>query len=141
MSEARRRDTAPELAVRRLLHARGLRYRVDAPLPGLPRRRADLRFAPARVAVFIDGCFWHGCPEHGVAPKANAEWWEDKIAANRRRDADTDAHLAAMGWLALRFWEHEPPASVADAVERSVRQRRRVSAPTSDRSNSLPEAR
>lgn len=123
MSRALRRDTAPELALRRQLHARGMRYRVDHPLPGMRRRRADLLFAGARVAVFVDGCFWHGCPEHSVVPKANREWWIDKIRANRERDAHTDAHLRSLGWLPVRVWEHEDPARAADEVERRVRER------------------
>lgn len=98
MQKQRTRDTVPELAVRRFLHARGLRYRVDrAPLAGL-RRRADIMFGPARVAVFIDGCFWHGCPKHGNSrPSVNGWYWATKIQGNRDRDADTDARLAA-GW-------------------------------------------
>lgn len=121
MSRAPRRDTAPEMAVRRELHRRGLRYRVDAPLPLLRRRRADILFARARVAVFIDGCFWHHCPLHGVMPKSNNQWWSDKLAANRLRDDDTDAHLLSMGWHPLRFWEHEDPQHVADVIEAQVR--------------------
>lgn len=124
MSEARRRDTAPELAVRRELHRRGLRFRVDRPLPGMPRRRADITFGPSKVAVFIDGCFWHGCPDHGVMPRANRDWWRSKLDTNRRRDGDTDRHLRASGWEGLRFWEHEDPVEVADAVEQVVRSRR-----------------
>jgi DNA mismatch endonuclease (patch repair protein) len=76
------------------------------------------------VAVFIDGCFWHGCPHHGVTPKANRDWWRAKLDANRRRDADTDAHLRGIGWSPLRFWEHEPATDVADVIEREVRGRR-----------------
>lgn len=110
------RDTRPEMAVRRLLHAKGLRYRVDvAPLPGL-RRRADLVFRSAHVAVFVDGCFWHGCPEHGTRPtRANPAYWSDKIAKNRERDLDTDSRLRAEGWTPVRIWEHESPE---DAVVR-----------------------
>ena len=78
----RRRDTAPELLIRRLLHAQGLRYRVDWPLPFDRRRRADIVFTRQKVAVFIDGCFWHGCPEHYIAPRANGEFWADKVARN-----------------------------------------------------------
>src|SRR4051812_4791922 len=95
MKAVRRRDTAPELAVRRLLHARGHRYRVDQPVIRGARRRADLVFAAAQVAVFIDGCFWHSCPQHATQPKANAAWWAAKLADNRRRDANTDQQLAA----------------------------------------------
>lgn len=124
MQAQRTRDTAPELAVRRILHAHGLRYRVDrAPLPEL-RRRADLVFGPSRVAVYVDGCFWHGCPEHGTEPRANAEWWRDKLARNRARDADTDLRLAEAGWLVVRVWEHEDPQAVAGRVMDLVRSRR-----------------
>lgn len=118
------RDTGPELAVRRLLHAAGLRYRVDrAPLAGL-RRRADLVFGPAKVAVFIDGCFWHSCPEHGTSPRTNDSYWQPKLQRNRERDADTDRWLAAAGWLVLRAWAHEDPAAVAARVAFAVHERR-----------------
>src|SRR5438105_2581206 len=91
MKQTGQRDTPPELALRRVLHANGFRYRVDyAPISGL-RRRADIVFSAARVAVFVDGCFWHGCPDHGTWPKTNGNWWREKIQANKRRDADTDA--------------------------------------------------
>jgi DNA mismatch endonuclease, patch repair protein len=122
MQRQRRRDTAPELALRSLLHRRGLRFRVDHKLPNL-RRRADLVFARARVAVFIDGCFWHGCPEHGTWPRANAEWWKEKIQANRERDIDTDRSLRDAGWAAVRLWEHEDPETAARLVETVVRSR------------------
>ncbi len=124
MQSQRARDTAPELAVRRLLHARGLRYRVDrAPLPGL-RRRADLVFGPARVAVYIDGCFWHSCPDHGNTPRTNTAYWAPKLARNQARDADTDTRLAAAGWHVLRAWEHEPPHQVADRITTTLNDRR-----------------
>src|SRR5689334_21253539 len=93
MSRARRRDTEPEMVVRREAHRRGLRYRVDAALPGMPRRRADLLFPRRRVAVFIDGCFWHSCPEHATIPRANREWWLSKLRKNADRDRETDLHL------------------------------------------------
>jgi DNA mismatch endonuclease (patch repair protein) len=124
MRRAKRRDTAPELALRRELHRRGLRYRVDRPLPGMQRRRADIWFGPARVAVFVDGCFWHGCPEHSTVPKANRQWWIEKIGANVARDRDTDDRLGQLGVLVLRFWEHEDPSAAADAVEVAVGVRR-----------------
>ena len=115
----RTRDTAPELALRRLLHARGLRYRVDmAPLPGL-RRRADIVFTRARLAVFVDGCFWHRCPQHGTSPKSNTDWWRDKLDRNVRRDRDTDRALAEAGWQVLRVWEHEPPETAAGEIQDS----------------------
>lgn len=113
------------MAVRRELHRLGLRYRVDlAPIPGL-RRRADVVFTRARVVLFVDGCYWHGCRLHGTTPKSNTEWWSAKIEANRRRDADTDAKLNAAGWTSVRAWEHEDPVEIADRVCALVFQRRR----------------
>ncbi len=108
MSVQRREGTGPEIALRRALHALGLRYRLHrAPLPSL-RRKADVVFSRERVAVFVDGCFWHGCPDHGQRRHdVNGWYWPDKIARNRRRDEDTDRLLASSGWLALRFWEHD----------------------------------
>lgn len=121
MAKQRTKDTEAELLVRRLLHARGLRYRVDAPIPGLPRRRADLSFAASRVCVFVDGCFWHRCPEHKTAPRKNADWWAAKLGRNVERDQETDAHLANLGWRVVRIWEHEDPERAADRVEAAVR--------------------
>jgi DNA mismatch endonuclease (patch repair protein) len=120
-----RRDTPCELALRRAAHRLGLRFRVDRPIVG-SRRRADLVFARARIAVFVDGCFWHGCPVHGTWPKANAAWWRDKIRANMQRDRDTDAELVAAGWRVLRFWEHEDAALAAAKIARIIRQRPRA---------------
>ncbi len=123
MSRLGRRDTGPELALRSELHRRGLRFRVDrAPVPGV-RSRADIVLRPARVAVYVDGCFWHSCPEHGTRPKANAEFWERKLKRNRERDAETDRLLAEHGWAVVRIWEHEDPFEAADRVERLVRSR------------------
>ncbi|UOR02388.1 very short patch repair endonuclease [Leucobacter allii] len=118
------RDTPAELAIRRLLHARGLRYRVDTRPVKTIRRTADLVFGPAKVAVFVDGCFWHSCPEHGSAPKANAGWWAEKLRANVERDSDTNEQLAAAGWTVIRIWEHEPPETAADLVARVVAEHR-----------------
>jgi DNA mismatch endonuclease (patch repair protein) len=124
MQRTRRRNTTPELAVRRLLHAHGFRYRVDrAPLPGL-RRRADIVFPRERVAVFVDGCFWHSCPIHATRPKANSAWWAAKLAANAERDRDTDRRLEEAGWIVVRAWEHEDAAEVARRVGAAVRKRR-----------------
>ena len=121
MQGNRSRDTAPELAVRRAVHARGLRYLVAARPIAAVRRTADLVFSRVKVAVFVDGCYWHGCPVHHRAPSANAEYWSEKISRNRGRDADTDLRLSAAGWTVLRFWEHEDPEEVARVVERAVR--------------------
>lgn len=118
MQATPQRDTPVELALRSRLHALGLRYRVDvSPIPGL-RRRADIVFRRARVAVYIDGCFWHVCPVHATWPKANAGWWRDKLIGNEIRDRETDAQLTGHGWSVVRVWEHE---RISDAVARVVR--------------------
>jgi DNA mismatch endonuclease (patch repair protein) len=117
----RRRDTGPERALRSELHRRGLRYRVDhAPLAGV-RCRADLVFPRSRVAVFVDGCFWHACPEHGNLPKANRDWWRTKLELNVARDRRNDEALREAGWQVIRIWEHEPVAAAADRVCEAVR--------------------
>lgn len=123
MKSQRQRDTSAETALRSLLHRRGLRFRVHYALPNL-RRRADIAFPGQRIAVFVDGCFWHGCPEHGTWPKRNADWWREKIQANRRRDAETAAKLKEQGWSVVRVWEHETAETAAYAIERVVRERR-----------------
>jgi DNA mismatch endonuclease, patch repair protein len=110
------------MAIRRILFASGFRYRVDAALPGM-RRRADLLFKKAMVAVFVDGCFWHGCPQHGTQPKSNAAWWADKIAANVQRDRDTDQRLQKAGWEVVRVWEHEPVELAAQKIADMVTSR------------------
>ena len=123
MQRQARRDTKPELALRRELWRRGLRYRVDvAPISGL-RRRADMVFTRARVAVYVDGCYWHSCPDHATVPKANREWWIAKLEANVTRDRDTDARIRVVGWEVLRVWEHEPIAHAADRIKALVRSR------------------
>jgi DNA mismatch endonuclease (patch repair protein) len=121
MSVAARRDTACELMLRKRLHAAGLRYRVNFPVPGNRRRTIDIAFTAARVAVFVDGCFWHGCPEHGTLPHANSAWWTAKLAANRARDADTNALLEAAGWSVVRIWEHSDPFYAASVVSEALR--------------------
>ena len=121
MSRQPRRDTAPEVALRRELHRRGMRFRVDWPLPGLPRRRADIAFTRRRIAVFVDGCFWHACQDHKTAPASNADWWAAKLQKNVSRDRNTDEHLRRLGWTVIRFWEHEDPVSAAQSVEAAVR--------------------
>lgn len=129
MSRQRRRDTEPEMRLRRRLHAAGFRYRVDhPPITGL-RRRADIVFTRKKIAIFVDGCFWHGCSEHKGKPKANAEWWTDKIAANVRRDEETTAKLIDAGWRVIRIWEHE---SLEAAEGRIVAELRSLSASIAD---------
>lgn len=122
MKNQRRRDTKAELALRSELWRRGLRYRVDVKVVGR-RRRVDIAFTRAMVAVFVDGCFWHRCPDHASLPKANREWWKAKLDANERRDRDTDREMAAAGWLVIRVWEHEDPVIAANRVEAAVRAR------------------
>lgn len=124
MQAIRSRDTTPERLIRRLVHAQGLRYRVAArPLSDL-RRTADMVFRPTKVAVFIDGCYWHGCPEHYVAPRTNPGYWSDKVARNMARDRDTDQRLQAAGWTVLRFWEHESATECAARIAAEVAKRR-----------------
>ncbi|MFG3506335.1 very short patch repair endonuclease [Streptomyces sp. NPDC047821] len=119
MSRQGSRDTAPEVAVRKLLHAAGMRYRVNVPVPGMPRRTIDIAFGRAKIAVFLDGCFWHGCPEHATQPKANADWWRSKLEKNVARDRETTRHLQEAHWTVLRFWEHEDPVRVAAIIQRT----------------------
>jgi DNA mismatch endonuclease (patch repair protein) len=120
----RSRDTRPEKALRSAVHQLGLRYRVAArPLPGL-RRTADLVFRPAAVAVFLDGCFWHGCPVHSNTVRTNPDYWTSKIERNRRRDEDTDRALTAAGWRSIRVWEHQDPRLAAEHIARVVEIRR-----------------
>ena len=120
----RSRDTAPELALRSALHRRGLRFRVDrAPLPGL-RRRADVVFGSTRVAVFVHGCFWHGCLEHYIAPRANREFWRAKVEGTRARDADTGRVLTEAGWEVVVVWEHDDAEVAADRIAVLVSDRR-----------------
>lgn len=124
MSRQASRNTGPEVALRRALRALGLGYRIEAALPGLPRRRGDVMFVGAKVAVFVDGCFWHACPEHGTVPHTNTDWWKSKLAANVARDRTTDVHLKQIGWLPIRVWEHEDMQPAACRIAVAVRARR-----------------
>jgi DNA mismatch endonuclease (patch repair protein) len=124
----RGKDTSPELAVRRLLHRSGLRYRVDVrPIQQL-RRKADVVFTRQKIAVFIDGCFWHACPEHFAWPKSNIEYWQKKIGGNKARDIETSAELESQGWTVLRYWSHDAPEAIARDVQRAVELARAQSA-------------
>lgn len=124
MAGLARADTKPEVRLRRELHHRGLRFRVQHKVPGNRRRTIDIAFPRARIAVYVDGCFWHGCPDHGNNPRTNAEWWVWKLERNRRRDRETDTLLAQADWAVLRFWEHEDPVKAADEIQRLWQLRR-----------------
>lgn len=124
MAAVSQRNTGPELLFRRALHACGLRFRTHSAgqLPGSP----DILFLRARVAVFVDGCFWHGCPTHGTRPRTNTSFWNAKIEKNRERDAQVDRQLVSMGWSVVRVWEHEvqpDPTEAALRVWATVRAR------------------
>lgn len=120
----RRRDTEPELRLRRALYSKGLRYRLGHRVPTLGRRTIDIAFLGLKVAVFVDGCFWHACPDHATWPKNNAEWWRAKLAKNVARDRETDAVLEHLGWKVIRVWEHEDPEAAAARIGAVLRQRR-----------------
>jgi DNA mismatch endonuclease (patch repair protein) len=119
MQANRGRDTGPELALRSILHSRGLRFRVNQPLPFDRRRRADLTFTKSRLYVFVDGCFWHGCPDHFVEPKTRTMFWVEKIRGNRERDLDSKERLEGLGATVLRVWEHEDPCEAATLIEQT----------------------
>lgn len=122
MQRQARRDTSIEMELRRELWRRGLRYRVQMPVFA-KRRKHDVVFTRAEVVVDVRGCFWHGCPEHATVPKANRQWWTDKIDANRRRDADTEQRLEDAGWALVVVWEHDDVRLAADRIEQLVRHR------------------
>ena len=123
MRSNRRSDTSIEKRLRAALHREGLRFRKDYPIRAGSGRpvRADVAFPRARVAVFVDGCFWHCCPEHATSPKANGAWWAAKLARNVERDRETDQRLSEAGWQVVRVWEHEDPAAAADRVAAAVK--------------------
>lgn len=129
MQSVRQRDTSAESLLRSALFARGLRYRVQVLLLTKPRRVADIVFAGPRVAVFVDGCFWHGCPLHATWPKQNADFWRAKILANQERDQDTDTRLRAEGWDVIRIWAHEPPEQAAERIASTLASRKSRSQP------------
>jgi DNA mismatch endonuclease, patch repair protein len=120
MSQLMRRNNPREMQLRRALYARGLRYRVHYPVPTNRRRSIDVAFIRPRVAVFLDGCFWHGCIEHGVQPRANTDWWTWKLERNQARDVNTNELLQANEWLSLRFWEHEAIEEVVPVICQAV---------------------
>jgi DNA mismatch endonuclease, patch repair protein len=120
MSAKAVRDTAPELALRKELHARGLRYRVCYPVPDMKRRTIDIAFPRLRLAVTVLGCFWHGCRDHKTIPTSNKAWWQAKIRRNQERDAETSQHLLRSGWCVVTVWEHETPLDAANRVEAAL---------------------
>ncbi|WP_085167742.1 very short patch repair endonuclease [Mycobacterium sherrisii] len=124
MKGSKRADTMPERRLRSLLHQRGLRFRKDLrlDLPG-GKVRPDVVFTRAKIAVFVDGCFWHACPDHSAPPRVNQWYWGPKLDRTRQRDAHNDEILAAAGWISIRVWEHEPPELVASRVEATYRAR------------------
>jgi DNA mismatch endonuclease, patch repair protein len=122
MSAIRRRDTKPEKELRSLLHALGLRFRVDHRIETRSGRvRPDVVFTRARLAIFVDGCFWHGCPEHSRKPQVNSGYWGPKLDRNRARDRENVAALEADGWTVFRFWEHDDMPAAADQVAAAAR--------------------
>ncbi len=114
MSRIRAKDTGVELALRRALHKRGLRFRLRPDLPGTP----DLAFPRAKVSVFVDGCFWHHCPVHYQSPVNNAGYWRAKVTRNIERDRRADRDLEKLGWTVIRVWEHEIESGVAGVMRR-----------------------
>lgn len=125
MAVQRQRHTGVEMNLRRALHRRGLRYRLQQRVvPGAPRRTVDIVFLRAKVAVDCRACWWHGCPEHGAAPSRNREWWIAKLESNRARDADTERRLVDDGWFVVVAWEHDDPEAIADRVSDAVTKRR-----------------
>jgi DNA mismatch endonuclease, patch repair protein len=122
MMANRKTDTAPERALRSALHGRGLRYRIHARLDDVACQ-VDVVFLKARVAVFVDGCFWHRCPHHGVRPRTNSHYWDAKIDRNVARDRQNTRDLENAGWTVVRVWEHEAPEEAAERISRLVRSR------------------
>lgn len=142
MQGCRGRDTSSELALRSAVHRLGLRFVVDSrAIPGV-RRKADLIFTRQRLAVFMDGCFWHGCPVHYTVPVAHADFWHKKLITNRLRDAETDRRLAQSNWTVRRVWEHEDPVAAAQRVLETVAYLRMTPRPvtTDNTARSLPLA-
>ncbi|MCV9961950.1 very short patch repair endonuclease [Pararhizobium sp. BT-229] len=124
MQRTARKDNDFERTVRSLLHAQGLRYRIHYPLPGLKRTTCDIAFPRLKVAVFLDGCFWHGCAIHPPSVKKNTDFWLKKIEGNRARDTRATAHLFEIGWTVLRFWEHEAVDVIVGAISATVTETR-----------------
>lgn len=133
MARVRQKGTGAEVALRREMHRIGLRYRVDHLVLTKPRRVADIAFPGRKIAIFVDGCFWHGCPRHATWPKQNADFWRAKIEANRQRDEDTNDRLRSIGWTVIRFWSHESPVDAAQFVADVVASHKMKAMPTQSR--------
>lgn len=123
MSKVRQKSTAPELALRKELFRLGLRFRIDRVVLNKPRRVADIVFPKQKIAIFVDGCFWHGCPTHATWPKNNAEFWRKKIESNVARDIDTNARLEGLGWSVFRIWAHESATEAAQRIQQIINQK------------------
>jgi DNA mismatch endonuclease, patch repair protein len=121
MRSTRREGTRAELELRGRLWSQGLRFRVQYSVAGLPRRRIDIAFPRARLAIFVDGCFWHRCPEHYSLPHANGTWWREKLERNVQRDIETRERLTVLGWSVMRVWEHEDPEVAAGRIAAALR--------------------
>jgi DNA mismatch endonuclease, patch repair protein len=135
MSRVRQRGTDLERRLRSALRAKGLRYRANVRLPGTP----DIAIGQGKIAVFVDGCFWHGCPQHGTMPKTNRTFWQKKISRNRERDREVDAALHNLGWTAVRVWQHDIKASVGGVVDKlSILAARQLSSARRGRSKQRP---
>ncbi|WP_425476567.1 very short patch repair endonuclease [Arenimonas composti] len=124
MARTTGRDNEWERSVRSCLHRRGLRFRLHYKVSGLPRRTVDIAMPGKRIAIFLDGCFWHSCPIHGTHPKSNGTWWREKLRANQVRDDDTNRRLDKLGWRVLRFWGHQPISEIVDLIEEAARRLR-----------------
>ena len=123
MQSTRQKNTSAEVRLRSELHRLGLRFRLNKRLIPKLRRTVDIVFSKIRLAVFVDGCFWHGCPQHATCPKSNSQFWLDKIKTNMQRDLDTNRRLEELGWKVIRIWEHEDPKDAAQKIYRIVRER------------------
>lgn len=122
MKKVRVKDTDEEMAVRRILFATGLRYRIyyQPKTPNIGRGSIDIAFPKKKLAIFIDGCFWHGCPVHGMVPKANRKWWLKKLAENKGRDSKISRILESDGWTVLRFWTHQSPEEMVTTIIETI---------------------
>jgi DNA mismatch endonuclease (patch repair protein) len=124
MQATAQRDNSFERQVRSELHKQGLRFRIHYRVSALHARSIDIALVGSKTAIFVDGCFWHGCPKHATFPKSNRDWWLQKIRANKKRDLDTNARLKSAGWKVLRFWEHDPPHELSRIILRQFRKRK-----------------